>query len=82
MKKKTSEVKIVFLGVFKIFFKATLKPLWATVIRPWWNEHIVQPVTDKWNTLKTFLFGTKIPVICFTFTSNFRNNYCRNSQRI
>lgn len=41
------------------FFKATLKPLWATVLQPWWNEHITQPLKEKWEILKKALFGEK-----------------------
>ena len=41
------------------FFKTTLKPLWATVIQPWWNEHITQPLTERWNKAKITLFGEK-----------------------
>ena len=41
------------------FFKATLKPLWATVLQPWWNEHITQPLKEKWEVLKKSLFGEK-----------------------
>lgn len=41
------------------FFKTTLKPVWATVIQPWWNEHIVQPITERWNKAKIALFGEK-----------------------
>lgn len=41
------------------FFKATLKPLWATVLQPWWNEHITQPLKEKWEVLKKTLFGEK-----------------------
>lgn len=41
------------------FFKTTLKPLWATVIQPWWNEHITQPLTERWNKAKIALFGEK-----------------------
>ena len=41
------------------FFKTTLKPVWATVIQPWWNEHITQPLTERWNKAKITLFGEK-----------------------
>ena len=41
------------------FLKTTLKPVWATVIQPWWNEHITQPLTERWNKAKITLFGEK-----------------------
>ena len=41
------------------FFKTTLKPVWATVIKPWWNEHITQPILNGWEKIKKTLFGDK-----------------------
>jgi len=41
------------------FLKTTLKPVWATILQPWWNEHITQPLKEKWEVLKKTLFGEK-----------------------
>lgn len=41
------------------FFKTTLKPVWATVIKPWWNKHITQPILNGWENVKKTLFGEK-----------------------
>ena len=41
------------------FLKTTLKPVWSTVIKPWWNEHIVQPITERLKKIKVSIFGEK-----------------------